>query len=172
MASEHSLGITPRAATSGWSPHSGRQTRGTPCARAFITVPWPHCDTRAATWGNLRVCGTNAVTTTFGGELARQPEVSHSSPSCLRTRRQRCAKGSCTVLKSVLNLPPSRRRHCHAICQPNRRQPLRTLLSAPHIPVGVSGRWVVPHPLLAGRGAFACQCRTHRPRPQSCPVYA
>ena len=73
MASEHSLCITTRAATSGWSPHSGRQTRGIPCVRAFITVAWPHCDTIAATWGNPRACGTNAVTTTFGGGLAPQP---------------------------------------------------------------------------------------------------
>src|SRR5215475_2594207 len=75
MASEPSLGITPRAATSGWSPHSGRQTRGIPCARAFITVPWPPCDTLAAPWGNPRACGTHAVTTTCGGGRAMQPAV-------------------------------------------------------------------------------------------------
>ena len=170
MASESSLGITPCAATSGWSPHSGRQTRGIPCARAFIPVPWPPCDTLAATWGNPRACGTNAVTTTCGGGRAMQPESSNASPSCIRTRRQKFAKGSCIGIKSALSLSPSRKRHCNAICHPNRRQPLRTLLSAPHIPVSVSGRWVIPHPLLAGRGTFACQCRTPRPSPQSCPV--
>ena len=75
MASEHYVCSTTRAATSGWSPHSGRQTRESPYARAFSTVPWPHCDTIAATWGNPRACGTNSVTTTFGGGLAMQPEV-------------------------------------------------------------------------------------------------
>ena len=74
MASEPSLDITTRAATAGWSPHSGRQIRGSPCAKAFSIVPWPPCDTKAATLGNPHACGTHAVTTTFGGGLAMQPE--------------------------------------------------------------------------------------------------
>ncbi len=171
MASEHDLCLTTCAATAGWSPHNGRQTRGIPCARAFIPVPWPPCDTRAATWGTPAPAGQMRLRPRVGGGEPCSLQASNASPACLRTRRQRFAKGSCTGIKSALSLLLFRRRHCNAICDPHRRQPLRTLLSAPHIPVRVSGRWVVPHPLLAGRGAFACQCRTHCPSPQSCPVY-
>ena len=136
--------------------------QGIPCAKAFSTVAWPPCDTRAAPWGNPRACGTHGVTTTWGASHAAcRPPTPHLPTFAEAEIRQ----GACPGIKSALSLLPSRRRHCNAIGQPHRRQPLRTLLSTPHIPVSVSGRWVVSHPLLAGRGAFACQCRTHRPSP-------